>query len=316
MKPARVHVRIADAITRTIMDRRTLFLGLGLTLILAAQAAYAQAGSNPQDTLNQVDEMGRKQGFWKIMAPKAEKPGYADGALIEEGRYTSGKRVGVWRRFWPNGKVMSEVSYRMGVPRGEYKTYYPNGTMEEQGTWDLDRNTGTFKRWHPNGKLAQDFVFNTFGVRDGGQKYYHENGQLAVEVNVNEGREEGVMKRYAPAGDLLQVAQFNNGVIDPAKSKFLKPVPEAEDVKVDANAPLAPAVQATETTNAVVFRENGYNTLYDRQLRLSQQGEFVNGRLWDGKRYSYNSNGILNRIQVYKGGRYAGDAVITDEDLK
>lgn len=316
MKPAPWSFRIADAITRTIMDRRTIFLGFGLFLLLVAQVSYAQAERAAQDTLNQVDEIGRKQGFWKIVAPKAEKPEYQDGQLIEEGRYSSGKRLGVWRRYWPNGKVMSEVSYRMGVPRGEYKTFYPNGKVEEQGNWDLDRNTGAFKRWHPNGKLAQDFVFNAVGVRDGGQKYYHENGQLAVEVNVHEGREQGTMKRYTPAGELLQVAQFNNGVMDPTKSKFLKPVPEAEDVKVDPKAEAAPAVLPTERTNAVAFRENGYNTLYDKQLRLSQQGEFKEGRLWDGKRYHYDRDGILDRIQVFKGGRFAGDAVITEEDLK
>lgn len=308
--------RIASAITNVIMDRRTYLLGSALSLLLAAQASFAQAGSSPQDTLNQVDEMGRKNGFWKIKAPKAEKPEYTDGALIEEGGYKGGKRIGTWKRYWPNGKLMSEVSYRMGIPRGDYRTYYPNGKMEEQGTWDLDRNTGNFKRWHPNGKLAQDFVFNTLGVRDGEQKYYHENGQLAVEVTVREGREQGTMKRYTAAGELQQVAVFNNGVIDPAKSKYLKPVPEAEDVKVDPKAEPAPAVLPTERTNAVVFRENGFNTLYDKQLRLSQQGEFVNGRLWNGKRYGYDRDGILNRIQVYKGGRYAGDAVITDEDLK
>ena len=186
--------------------------------------------------------------------------------------------------------------------------------MEEEGTWDLDRNTGTFRRWHPNGKLAQDFVFNPNGVRDGEQKYYHENGQLAVQVTVEEGREDGTLKRYTPTGELQQVAVFNDGVMDPAHSKIIKPMPEAEDVKVDPKAPAAPAVTQAETTNAIPFRENGYNTLYDRQLRLSQQGEFVKGRLWDGKRYTYDANGILTRIQVYKGGRYAGDAVITDED--
>ena len=316
MKPVRGCIRIATAINNTLMDRRTIFLGTAVSLLLAAQATFAQAGTNPQDTLNQVDEMGRKQGFWKVVAPKVEKPGYEDGQLIEEGRYNSGKRVGVWRRFWPNGKVMSEVSYRMGVPRGDYKIYYPNGRVEEQGTWDLDRNTGSFKRWHPNGKPHQEFVFNSFGVRDGEQKYYHENGQLAVDVRVKEGREQGTMKRYTSSGELLQVAEFNNGVMDPAKSKFLKPIPEAEDVKVDPKAEPAPEVLPTERTNAVVFRENGYNTLYDKQLRISQQGEFSNGRLWDGTRYTYDANGILKRKQVYKGGRYAGDSVITDDDLK
>jgi antitoxin component YwqK of YwqJK toxin-antitoxin module len=113
------------------------------------------------DTLNRVDEMGRKQGYWKVIAPSSDKPGYAQKAqLVEEGRYTNSKRVGTWRRYWPNGKVMSEITYQLGRPRGAYKTYYPSGKVEEQGSWDLDRNTGKFQRWHPNGKLAQDFVFN------------------------------------------------------------------------------------------------------------------------------------------------------------
>ncbi|MBX2978402.1 MAG: toxin-antitoxin system YwqK family antitoxin [Flavobacteriales bacterium] len=285
-----------------------------LALLLVVPATFAQGNTIAQDTLNRVDDMGRKQGHWRIVAPSTDKPGYADGALVEEGRYTNSKRVGVWRRYWPNGNVMSEITYQMGRPKGEYKTYYPSGKVEESGSWDLDRNTGKFQRFHPNGKLAQDFVFNEHGLRDGEQKYYHENGQLAVQVQVKEGREEGSLKRYTAEGQLQQVAEFNNGVINQANSRYVRSVPKAEDVKVDASAPAAPAVSAEEKPNAVPFRENGYNTLYDKQLRISQQGEFVNGRLHNGKRYTYNSDGILTRIQIFKGGRYAGDAVITDED--
>lgn len=288
---------------------RNLLIAL---LLLLAGPAFALA----QDTLNVVDEMGRKQGYWKVLAPKAEKPEYEDGQLIEEGRYTNSKRIGLWRRYWPNGKVMSEINYQMGRPKGDYKTFYPTGKVEEQGTWDLDRNTGVFKRWHPNGQLAQDFIFNQYGIRDGEQKYYHENGQLAVQVSVEEGKEDGALKRFDSNGQLTQSAQFNDGVISAENSKWIKPVKKAEEVKPDPKAEAAPPPAPTERTNAVVFRENGYNTLYDRQLRLSQQGEFKNGRLWDGKRYEYDRNGILERIRIYKQGRYLGDAVITDEDLK
>lgn len=294
-------------------------LALTTTVLLCMLAAmgptWAQA-STDQDTLNRVDDMGRKHGYWRFVAPSTEKAGYPDGALVEEGRYNGGKRVGLWRRYWPNGKVMSEVTYQMGRPKGAYTTYYPSGRLEEQGTWDLDRNTGKFQRWHPNGQLAQDFVFNAYGVRDGEQKYFHENGKLAVQVNIEEGKEDGTLKRYTADGQLQQVAEFNDGVVNPANSRYIRSVPKADDVKADPKAAPAPAVTPAETTNAVAFRENGFNTLYDRQLRISQQGEFVNGRLYDGKRYIYDANGILTRIQVYKGGRYAGDAVITDEDRK
>lgn len=293
----------------------TLIMTILLSLLAAMGPTWAQA-STDQDTLNRVDDMGRKHGYWRFVAPSTEKAGYPDGALVEEGRYSGGKRVGLWRRYWPNGKVMSEITYQMGRPKGAYTTYYPNGRVEEQGTWDLDRNTGKFQRWHPNGQLAQDFVFNAYGVRDGEQKYYHENGKLAVQVKIEEGKEDGTLKRYTADGQLQQVAEFNDGVVNPANSRYIRSVPKADDVKADPKAAPAPAVTPAETTNAVAFRENGFNTLYDRQLRISQQGEFVNGRLYDGKRYTYDANGILTRIQVYKGGRYAGDAVITDEDRK
>lgn len=295
-------------------QRRSVLLTVLTCLLFSVQCSFAQAGGTSVDTLNRVDEMGRKQGFWKVVAPIADKPGYTQGQLIEEGRYTNSKRVGTWKRYWPNGKVMSEITYQMGRPRGAYKTFYPSGKVEEQGSWDLDRNTGKFQRWHPNGQLAQDFTFTADGVRDGQQKYYHENGQLAVQVEVEQGKEDGTLKRYTADGQLQQVAEFNEGVIDAANSKYIKSVPKADDVKVDAKAAPAPAVTPEETTNAVTFRENGYNTLYDKQLRLSQQGDFKQGRLWDGKRYNYDKNGLLHRIQIFKHGRYAGDAVITDED--
>lgn len=294
----------------------SLLPAFGLIILSYGQSAFAQASNGMQvDTLNKLDEMGRKQGWWKVNAPKEERPGYADGQLIEEGRYTNSKRIGLWRRYWPNGKVMSEIVYQMGRPRGDYKTYYPDGKVEEQGNWDLDRNTGAFKRWHPNGQLAQDFTFNNYGTRDGVQKYYHENGQLEVEVNVKEGKENGTLKRYYANGDLQQVAEFNGGVINASNSKYIRSVHKVDAPKPEPSAQPAPAKTAEEVTNAVMFRENGFNTLYDRQLRLSQQGEFSNGKLWNGKYYRYNkSTGELLKIEVYTDGRFTGNAVLSEED--
>lgn len=293
----------------------SFFLTLLFTLSFAGQHSLAQASVPQQDTLNQVDPQGRKQGYWRIEAPKADKPGYADGQLIEEGRYNAGKRIGTWKRYWPNGKVMSEVNYTAGLPRGEYRIYYPNGRVEEQGTWDLDRNTGSFKRWHPNGKPAQDFLFDQYGLRDGIQKYFHENGQLAVEVSVKQGRENGSLKRFYANGEMEETAMFHDGAMDAATRKTYAPRTPATAALPEANAAPAPAVSAEETTNAVRFRENGPNTLYDKQLRISQTGDFKSGRLYNGRIYRYGGNGVLIRIEVYMEGRYAGNAPITEEDL-
>lgn len=116
--------------------RRPSLFSLVSCILLSIQCTFAQAGTTALDTLNRVDELGRKQGFWKVTAPAADKPGYADGQLVEEGRYTNSKRTGAWKRYWPNGRLMSEITYQMGRPRGAYKTYYPTGKLEEQGNWD------------------------------------------------------------------------------------------------------------------------------------------------------------------------------------
>lgn len=295
---------------------RTLLFGALLAFGPMQVKGLPQATEQPAEGLNQLDAQGRRTGRWRLVAPQEGRSGYADGQLIEEGSYLNGKRTGSWSRYWPNGKVMSEITYHLGRPKGPYKTYFPSGRPEEQGTWDLDRNTGTFKRWHPNGELAQEFIFDQYGTRDGQQKYYHDNGQLAVAVNIVQGKEDGTLKRYYANGDLQQVAEFEGGVINQANSRYIKPVHQGTAVAQEPSGKAAPAVSAEERPNAVTFRENGYNTLYDRQLRLSQVGMFKNGRLYDGKRYRYDKDGKLVRIEVYQDGRYAGDGVITDEDLQ
>lgn len=267
-----------------------------------------------QDTINRVDATGKKQGYWRIVA-RGNNSGYQPGQLMAEGAYVGNRREGVWKRYWPTGKLKSLITYKMGRPIGPYTTYYPDGKVEEDGSWDLDRNIGRFKRFHTNGKLAQDFHFNDYGIRNGVQKYYHENGQLAVEVEITNGKEDGTLKRYYANGDLHQVAEFNGGVINSENSKYLKPVKKSVPSGTE-NAKPAPVVTAEEKTNdAIRFRQNGYNTLYDKELRISQSGEFRNGRLFNGKRYKYDKRGELSKIEIYVEGRYAGLGVISEEDL-
>ncbi len=283
-------------------------------LIMLGQSASAQANALATDTLNRVDELGRKQGWWQVAAPVADKPDYQAGKLIEEGSYADNKRMGTWVRYWPNGKVKSEINYVKGMPRGTYKLYYSDGKLEEQGAWDMDRNTGDFKRWHANGNLAQEFVFDAHGTRDGKQKYFHENGRLAVDVNIVKGREQGTLKRYFPNGDLEETMELQNGTLEDGSFRTFSPKSPVPAVKPPADAVPAPAKTAEETTNAMEFLADGYNTLYDSQHRLAQKGHYRKGRLWNGKVYKYDRNGILYKIEVFVDGRYAGKAQLTEDD--
>jgi len=57
-------------------------------------------------------------------------------------------------------------------------------------------------------------------------------------------------------------------------------------------------------TKGVLFIPSGYNTTYNENDEIWQDGNFKDGQLYDGKVYEYDRDGILQRIKVYKEGKY------------
>ncbi|MFZ5552598.1 MAG: hypothetical protein ACOZCO_05750 [Bacteroidota bacterium] len=51
---------------------------------------------------------------------------------------------------------------------------------------------------------------------------------------------------------------------------------------------------------------NGICKIYDRYNKLLQTGEFKNGRLWTGEWIKYQTSGLVERIEIYKYGKYMG----------
>ena len=268
---------------------------------------------------NQVNAEGRRTGHWVIKGAESSKPGYSDAAVVEEGDYENGRKAGVWKTYYPSGKIKNEITFENGRPKGPYTTYYENGQIEEQGNWALNKNTGSFKRYYSNGQVQQDFTFNTSGKRDGPQKYYYENGQLMIEGNWNGGKESGEVKEYFDDGSIKAVRVYNEGKMDASRSTFKEaPVAvaetavEPEPVKDENDQVKTTAVvnQAEEKPNIGYFNGNGFHTLYNKNRQISQKGEFKNGRMINGKYYKYDKDGILIRIEIYSNGEYIGDGVI------
>lgn len=281
--------------------------------MLTASLVFAQ---------NQTNESGRRIGYWKVTGADKPTPGFSEDALIEEGEYDQGRKVGIWKVYFASGAVKSEITYDGGRPKGPYTTYYENGQIEEKGNWSLNKNLGQFTRYYENGQVQQAFNFDETGKRNGEQKYFHENGQLMMVGNWNGGKEDGEVKEYYDNGDLKSIRIFNGGKMDAASSQFKEPSkPEAapkaepEPVKTDGNkVKTADAVQKAESKpNIGYFDGNGKHTLYNKNRQISHKGVFKDGRLVDGKVYRYNKDGILVKIEVFSGGQYVGDGVITDD---
>jgi len=248
---------------------------------------------------NQTNEAGRKVGYWKLTGADKPTPGYDESTVVEEGEFQDGRKVGLWKAYYPSGKLKSEITHENGRPKGPYTTYYENGQIEERGNWGLNKNMGKFTR-------------------------YYENGQLMIEGNWNGGKEDGAVKEYYANGDLMSVRVFNGGKMDAAKSQFKEASTPAVAVKDDPE-PVNDDNNKVKTTIAVSqqeaapnigrFDSNGPHTLYNKNRQIHQKGIFKNGRLMDGIIYKYSKDGILETIEIYSNGQYVGEGVIT-ADMK
>ena len=60
-------------------------------------------------------------------------------------------------------------------------------------------------------------------------------------------------------------------------------------------------------TKGLRFVPNGYNKVYNDNDEIWMDGEFKSGQLYDGKVYDYDKDGILQKVRIYKLGKYHSD---------
>ena len=283
-------------------------------IILFALISFNQINAQQSnDIINRLDTNNLKQGFWKITAEMRQDTGYFPGDIIEEGEFKNSRKTGLWVRYYPKGIKQSEIIYVNGRPKGEYITYYRNGKVEEEGNWVQQRNTGEFTRYYDNGQKMQEFDFDENGVRNGKQLYYHENGKVEVEVSVIDGKEEGIMKRYSESGELKSEVEVNGGKADHTTYKAYNTTEPEVSTRTPKVEKKEAKIESEVKPNLGTVNPEGYNKLYTRSLLLKWDGYYHFGKPWNGKKFIYSENGILQKIEIYKDGLYIGNGVIEKE---
>lgn len=271
-----------------------------------------------RDTTNKVDDKGLRQGYWIVFNTIKKLPNYSEDAKVEEGSYSDSRKNGIWKTYHPNGILKNEITYSNNRPSGNAKIYDDKGTLIEEGVWQNNRWTGHWKSYHENGQTFMDFNYNAGGKRQGEQQYYYENGQPMMKGNMNDGKEAGTWVGYYENGDKREEKVFTEGTLDAGKTKVYPPattLPETKTATAEKTDAKQVDVKAEKTNEAQKpFDGNGYAKLFFPGARISKDGEFKNFRLVNGKDYIYNSVGILERIAVYKEGKYIGDAPIEQKD--
>ena len=270
---------------------------------IVATTAFPLLIEQEEGEINKRSADGKKQGPWIIFGKDKPEKGYPDAGKIEEGPYKDDRKHGKWTKYYIDGitpKLIGE--YSTGRPKGAFTKFHNNGKVKSEGTYVNGKHQGSLNRFYADGTPSQAKNFNTEGKEEGAQKMYYPNGQVEVEYETKNGVKTGKQIRYTESGEVKQITTYGpNGEVESREDIEVK-----EDVKeLDTGSGGPSAVGAD--TKGKAFEKDGYNKVYNTDEELWMDGKFKRGKLWDGKLYKYDSDGILLKIEIWKNGKYHSD---------
>jgi antitoxin component YwqK of YwqJK toxin-antitoxin module len=257
-------------------------------------------------TQNKRNADGKRHGKWVFTGKDYPKKNIPKSQIVEEGFYVDGRKEGIWIKYFSSGTVQLKGTYNNNRPEGAFTRYYPNGKIAEQGEFQSNGYKGLLLRYHENGQLAYRANFNNQGQESGKVSYYHTNGKVALTYVVKNGEVMGEVARYNESGQLLSTFDVNSeGKISTVHK--IKPNTVVTNSLSTPSKALYPPRLNNPKTKGLRFVPNGYNKVYNDNDEIWMDGEFKNGQLYDGKVYDYDQDGILQKVRIYKLGKYHSD---------
>ncbi len=243
-----------------------------------------------------------------IYGKDIQSPDFSATDKVEEGKLFQSKKEGTWTTYFKTGKMKMIAEYKQGKPNGKFIKFYENGKPKEKGIYVDNHFYDTLFRYYPNGNLESVVVYNENGEEHGTNKYFHDNGNLALQYERNENKIQNKISWYKEDASLkhqVEMKPFGK----------TKPLFENEDSFTFDNSLVKKKVYSLRVagpiTKDTAFNPNGYNILYNKNDEIYEVGEFTNGSLVDGKLYQYDENGLLDKILVYKTGKFVSYGQIT-----
>ncbi|MDB2656826.1 hypothetical protein N9Y60_02095 [Crocinitomicaceae bacterium] len=233
-----------------------------ISSLLIASVALAQ-----NDTINQIDDQGRKQGLWVYYGKDRPEMGYPKDGKIEEGSYKDNRKEGIWIKYYYDGKTPKlRGTYHNNRPSGPYQKFNKEGILVEEGTFTKSRPLGNLR-----GSILEksDCSWSTTEKRDSlGLSFLH------------------------------PIYQIDTSSIE--RDPFL-----LQEVyqSIEKDSILSSCVHCIHKQP----KKNGYQKLYNEQHEILIDGNFKNYQFWEGKVYTYDEDGILLKVKVYKKARYHSD---------
>jgi len=277
--------------------------------------SYGQA-----DTLNQVDTEGKKQGYWIIYGADKPDKGFCATCKYEEGVYKDNRKNGAWIKYYPSGTNRLKGTYKNNRPEGAYTKYYQSGCVMTIGNfYNSDRNGnrdnflddcdlkksefGTKKpRTDIDGNVIQKNIKDLEPI-DTIVYYYPDS---TIEFTAYRVGQALMAYRYYPCGELKTILRYDSTGAIQGREDF-EPSDDCIKKLDKGSGNGGPRGDFGHLKKGNIFQQNGYNKLYNKDDELWMDGEFKSGKLYNGKLYKYDSDGILTKLEIWKNGKYHSD---------
>ena len=277
-------------------------------------------GSSQNDTINQKDENGLKQGHWIYYGKDKPQYGYPANVKMEEGRYVNDRKEGLWIKYFKDGVTIKlKGHYIDNRPNGKYFKYYRNEQLKEEGVWAKFKYQGVIRSYYENGQLKFLMKYNEKGNFIDTVYFYFETGCMEfIEIFSHRGvysktitykQEECNVIEDTVNSNMFYRSRCYSGKMREVEYRTSRKS-DNKDLTINTTDSIEVNDKSMDIRGCVIgsgFRENGYNKVFYENDEVWQDGEFKNGILWNGKVYVYDDDGILLRVKVYKKGKYHSD---------
>jgi antitoxin component YwqK of YwqJK toxin-antitoxin module len=151
----------------------------------------------------------------------------AQGKLLRESMYHSGRRIDKKTEYYAPKKVKSEFEYLTAaqtqksaddwnrtvlatyelrgaeIKHGPHKTYFENGSPRSVAHYKNGKLTGAFEGWHANGQKEVQGAYED-GVQQGQWSWWHPNGMRRSLVVYHQGSAQGEVLAWNDGGKRVQ----------------------------------------------------------------------------------------------------------------
>lgn len=224
----------------------------------------------------------KKEGNWKLWD--------INGTLLSDEMYKDSLLNGNCKYYSPNSNLLRDENYVKGIKEGAFTEYFDNGKMMKQGTYLKGKMNGDYKSWFASGAVDCTGKYSN-GIPDGDWYCNDFDGSPKVAIRYNKGKEvkrkyqNGTFKEYHENGQIPKSEYtYDNGMKNGPftewydKGRYEQVPASAEDKKI-----------------GILYREK----LVDTQIKV--KGEYLNDKL-NGEIFYYRENGVLEKVEEWKGG--------------